>query len=38
MTLESWGEKKQSDGLQVYTHVKQARDVYMIFMQRDRGY
>ena len=44
MARESRGKKKQtkkkqqSDGLQVHTSVKQARDVYMVFMQRDRGY
>lgn len=39
MTRESREEKKtqQSDGLQVYTAVKQAMDVYMVFMQRDAG-
>lgn len=34
---ESEGGGK-GDGLQVYTSEKQAVDVYMVFMQRDRGY
>lgn len=40
MPRESQEEEKtkQSDGLQMYTAVKQAMDVYMVFMQRDRGY
>lgn len=39
VTRGSRGEKtKQCDGLQVYTSVRQTRDVYMVFMQRDRAY